>query len=284
MALSLARAKDLEIKSGASTARTWLIESDYNSPQLAISYNTGDKNIGNIAMALAESNGVIDDKAVRRLIEDNIYIDQETGIHILACPPLSRRGISFKEMPLAILLAIKYASDQGDDVIVDHGNLTTGEYSEFDLVLSMQLAHRVILVCNMGCIPETQSITSLLCERDPQSVVPKRRHTSVSIVLNSAKKDQFYVAQDKLAPFEIINMIPPIDAFRPESSMTGETSLVNAPKQTQRAVINRCGIMLTKIGYESLRKYFSVKSNLTTKTSGDKSAWSKFVRRITGDK
>ena len=79
-------------------------------------------------------------------------------------------------------------------------------------------------------------------------------------------------------------MIPPIDAFRPESSMSGETYLASAPKQTQRAVIQRCGIMLTKIGYESLRKYFSVKTNITPKTSGDKSAWSKFMRKITGDK
>ena len=148
----------------------------------------------------------------------------------------------------------------------------------------MQLAHRVILVCNMGCIPETQSIASLLCDRDPNSVIPKRRPTSVSIVLNSAKKEQFYIAQDKMSPFEIINMIPPIEAFKPESSMTGEIYLSSAPKQTQKAVINRCGIMLTKIGYESFRKYFSVKSNLTTKSSGDKSAWSKFIRRFTGDK
>lgn len=276
MALSLARAKDLDTRSGASTARTWLIESDYNSPQLAVAYNTGNKSLGNIADVLARSKSNVDSKKISTIIEENVHVDKNTGVHILACPPLSSRR-SFKEMPLAIMLAIKYASDQGDDVIIDHGNLTAGEYSEFDMVLSQQLANRVILVCNMSCIKETQSVLSLLCERDPKSVIPKRQQSSVSLVLNSAKEEQYYIAQEELAPFEIISMLPPIDAFKPENSLTGDNYLPHAPKEVQKAIIDRCGIMLTKVGYESLRKYFTVKSSFSYKTTGKKTIWQKLT-------
>lgn len=263
MALSLGRAKDSQTNTGASTARTWLIESDYNSPQLAMAFRTGNKSIGNIASSLAKGKNSLSTRDIRRLIEENVHIDEDTGIHVLACPPLSSRKSS-KEIPYAILLAVKYASDQGDDVIIDHGNLTSGEYSELDQVLSLQLAHRVVLVANMGCIPETQSALQLLCDRERNSIVPARPVPSVSVVLNSARREQYLVAQKMLRPFEIISVLPPIDDFRAENSLKGSTYLPDASKGVQKAVMDRCGIMLTKLGYESLRKYFSLKSSFNT--------------------
>lgn len=271
MALSLARAKELSDNPGASQARTWLIESDYNSPQLAVSYGTGSRNLGNVADIISSGGKGIDNARVRQAIEDNIHVDPDSGVHVLACPTLSSRHSS-AEMPLAILLAVKYASDQGDDVIIDHGNLTSGTYSELDQVLSMTMAHRVVLVANMGCIPETQSTLSVLCSRERGSVVKARPVQSVSVVLNVAKEEQFLLAQKKLAPFEIINILPPIDSLRPENSLSGETTLVSAPKEVQKAVIDRCGIMLTRLGYESVRKYFGVKTRFNApKKSGKKS-------------
>lgn len=201
---------------------------------------------------------------IRRLIEENVHVDEATGIHVLACPPLSSRKSS-REIPYAILLAVKYASDQGDDVIIDHGNLTSGEYSELDQVLSLQLAHRVVLVANMGCILETQSALQILCANERNSTVPSRPVQSVSVVLNSARKEQYLVAQKMLKPFEIIGMFPPIDDFRAENSLKGNTYLPNASKIVQKAVMDRCGMMLTKLGFESLRKYFSLKSNFNSK-------------------
>lgn len=269
MALSLARAKEAKTNPGANNARTWLIESDYNSPHLAMAFKTGKKNIGNIARAISGRGKAVDRSLIRKAIEENVYVDKATGIHVLACPPQSS-GKSSKEIPFAILLAVKYASDRGDDVIIDHGNLTSGEYSELDQVLSLQLAHRVVIVSNMGCIPETQSVLQLLCDRERNSVVPARPVPSVSLVLNSARKEQFTIAQDMLKPFEIINILPPIDAFRAENSLHGSTYLPDAPKEIQKAVMDRCGIMLTKLGYESMRKYFSIKSTFNTskKTEG----------------
>lgn len=271
MALSLARAKELSDNPGASQARTWLIESDYNSPQLAVSYSTGSRNLGNVADIISSGGSGIDNARVRQAIEDNIHVDPDSGVHVLACPTLSSRHSS-AEMPLAILLAVKYASDQGDDVIIDHGNLTSGTYSELDQVLSMTMAHRVVLVANMGCIPETQSALSVLCSRERGSVVKARPVQSVSVVLNVAKEEQFLLAQKKLAPFEIINILPPIDSLRPENSLSGETTLASAPKEVQRAVIDRCGIMLTRLGYESVRKYFGIKTRFNApKKSGKRS-------------
>lgn len=271
MALSLARAKELSENPGASQSRTWLIESDYNSPQLAVSYGTGSRNLGHVADIISAGSGGIDNARVRQAIEDNIHVDPESGVHVLACPTLSSRHSS-KEIPLAIILAVKYASDQGDDVIIDHGNLTSGTYSELDQVLSMTMAHRVVLVANMGCIPETQSALSVLCSRERGSVVKARPVQSVSVVLNVAKEEQFLLAQKKLSPFEIINILPPIDSLRPENSLSGETTLASAPKEVQRAVIDRCGIMLTRLGYESVRKYFGVKTRFNApKKSGKKS-------------
>ena len=269
MALSLARAKEAKTNPGANNARTWLIESDYNSPHLAMAFKTGKKNIGNIARAISGRGKAVDRSLIRKAIEENVYVDKDTGIHVLACPPQSS-GKSSKEIPFAILLAVKYASDRGDDVIIDHGNLTSGEYSELDQVLSLQLAHRVVIVSNMGCIPETQSVLQILCDRERNSVVPARPVPSVSVVLNSARKEQFTIAQDMLRPFEIINILPPIDAFRAENSLHGSTYLPDAPKEIQKAVMDRCGIMLTKLGYESMRKYFSIKSTFNTskKTEG----------------
>ena len=269
MALSLARAKEAKTNPGANNARTWLIESDYNSPHLAMAFKTGKKNIGNIARAISGRGKAVDRSLIRKAIEENVYVDKDTGIHVLACPPQSS-GKSSKEIPFAILLAVKYASDRGDDVIIDHGNLTSGEYSELDQVLSLQLAHRVVIVSNMGCIPETQSVLQILCDRERNSVVPARPVPSVSVVLNSARKEQFTIAQNMLRPFEIINILPPIDAFRAENSLHGSTYLPDAPKEIQKAVMDRCGIMLTKLGYESMRKYFSIKSTFNTskKTEG----------------
>lgn len=280
-ALSLARAKDAAQGGRAVSSRVWLIESDYNSPQLAVAYGTGNKHLGNVADAISAEGGV-NKSVIREAIEANAHVDPNTGVHILACPPLSTRRSS-KEIPHAILLAIKYASDRNGDVIIDHGNLTSGEYSELDQVISMKMAHRVVLVCTMGCLSETQSALSLLCDRDPTSVVKPRPPQSVSVVLNSAKKEQYYIAQDMLKPFEIINVIPPIDAIRAENSMTGDTYLTSAPKTVRKAIIDRCGVMLPKLGYETARKYFTGKMTFKTERKRRTPLIRKIAQMIAGD-
>lgn len=281
IALSLARAKEMRDNPGANPSKVWLIESDYNSPQLAITYGTGKKHLGNVADVIsAGGDGVSNDK-VRRAIEDNVFIDKETGVHVLSCPPLSQRRSS-KEIPYAIILAIKYASDRGGDVIVDHGNLTDGEYSELDFVLSMRMAHRIVLVCNMGCIPETQSSLSILTERRSGSSSPIVPHQAVSVVLNTARQSQFHVAQDKLAPHEIINFLPAIDSLRPENSMSGETNIRQAPKDVQKAIIGRCGNMLRKLGYADLKRYFIDARYGKPKKSRKRSILSRISDRLAG--
>lgn len=258
-ALSLGKAKQRAENPAATSSRTWLIESDYNSPQLAVAYKTGDKHLGNVAEIMSRTDGKISNKEVRKAIEDNIVVDEETGVIVLACPPLSKRKSS-KEIPISILRAINYASKAGDDVIIDHGNLTSGEYSELDDVLSKNVAHRVVIVGNMSCISQTQATLSILCEREPGSMSKVRPWQSVAVVLNSARKEQFYIAQDRLKPFNIINVIPPIDALKPENILSDEIHLVNAPQDVKRAVIDRCGVMLTKLGYYSMQPFFSVKA------------------------
>lgn len=280
-ALALARAKELHDNPGASTARTWLIESDYNSPQLAAAYKTKNKHLGNVAATLAASNG-LDNDLLRETIEDNVFVDPETGVHVLACPPLNARTKNVK-IPYAISLAVKYASDNGDDVIIDHGNLTTGEYSTLDKVLAMDLAHRVVIVCNMGCIPETQSALSILTEREIGSSVAPRKAQSISVVLNSAREEQFYIAQEQLKPFGIMGIIQPIDALRAENSLRGDTYLNSAPQEVRKNIIDRCGLLLTKLGYSSMLKYFSVKSFSAPKTKGKKSWIRKLSDKIAGD-
>ena len=274
--LSLARAKQRINNPSANASRTWLIESDYNSPQLALAYKTRSKHLGNVAEIVASGGKGVESSAVRKAIEDNAHIDPETGVHILACPPLSSK-MSSKEIPYAIILAVKYASDNGDDVIIDHGNLTTGEYSELDHVLSMSMAHRVVVVCNMGCIPETQSTLSLLCDKESSSAVTPRPILSVSVVLNSALNDQYFVAQDELNPFEILNIIPPIDALRAENSMTGNTYLKEQSIEIKKAIIDRCGVIMTKIGYDGMKAYFP--TGLSGYSVENKRSQS-FVRRI----
>ena len=280
-ALSLARAKELKENPNASKARTWLIESDYNSPQLAAAYKTRTKHLGNVAEALSYGKH-LDNDALREAIEDNCFIDPNTGVNILACPPLNSNTKN-SQIPYAISLAVKYASDSGDDVIIDHGNLTTGEYSTLDRVLAMDLAHRVVIVCNMGCIPETQSALSILTERTLGSSVSPRVPQSISVVLNSARKEQLKVAQNQLKPFHVLPPIPPIDALRAENSITGDTYLSSAPKEVLKEVIDYCGMFLTELGYHSMKKYFSVKNYFAPKRKGKKSFFRKLADRIAGE-
>ena len=258
-ALSLARAYEERNTPGYSSSRTWLIESDYNSPKLAAAYGTGKKHLGNLARMLDEKS-TITNSDVREFIENNVYRDPDTGVNVLACPPLSI-GVSSPSIPMAIFHAIKYASNNGDDVIVDHGNLTVGEYSSLDKILASKTAHRVVVVGNMGCIDQTQTALDILTSRRPGSSVRPRNAQSVSVVLNKALEAQVYTAQESLKPFKIIAFIPPIDALREEYSDTGNTYLVNAPSDVKEAVYHRCGAMLTHLGYSSLQNYFVAKSS-----------------------
>lgn len=280
-ALSLARAHEAQQNAGQITPRTWLIESDYNSPQLAVAYKTGGRHLGNIADILVSAKGA-DNDSLREAIEQNAYRDPDTGVYVLACPPLSIRQKNEDQIPYAIHAAVKYASGNGDDVIIDHGNLTTGGYSSLDKVLAMKTAHRVVIVCNMGCLPETQSALSVLTAREPGSSVKPRPVPSVSVVLNSGHDKQYYFAQENLKPFEVVNVIPPMDALKPENSSTGDTYFTTAPEEVRKKVIDKCGDVLTHLGYPSLGKYFTLVSANIPKKSGKKSMFAKIADKITG--
>lgn len=284
-ALSLARAYEAKANPGYTPGRTWLIESDYNSPKLAAAFGTGKKHIGNVAAILDNSpNASLGNDEVRQCIEDNIYRDPETGVNVLACPPLSMNETS-TSIPMAILLAIKYASRQGDDVIVDHGNLTVGEYSSLDKILAKKTAHRVVVVGNMGCIDQTRTALDVLASSVPGSSEKPRNPHSISVVLNKSRSEQYYVAQDKLKPFRIIATIPPIDALREENSVTGDTYLNNAPQEVKKAIYDRCGIMLTRLGFSSLQKFFVAKPSYNTAPKrGKKNIFRRFAERVSGDK
>lgn len=282
-ALSLARSYEAHNTPGYKPSRTWLIESDYNSPKLAAAFGTGGKHLGNLARMLDEKS-TITNSDVREFIENNVYRDPDTGVNVLACPPLSI-GVSSPSIPMAIFHAIKYASNNGDDVIVDHGNLTVGEYSSLDKILATKTAHRVVVVGNMGCIDQTQTALDILTSRRPGNSVKPRNARSVSVVLNKALEAQVYTAQESLKPFKIIAFIPPIDALREEYSETGNTYLNNAPGDVKKAVYDRCGIMLTQLGYSGLQKFFVAKTSYNS--SGGKSNRSflkKVVDRFVGDK
>ena len=282
--LSLARAYEAKENPGYTPGRTWLIESDYNSPKLAAAYGTGKKHIGNLAYLLDNSpRASLGNEEVRQCIEDNIYRDSETGVNVLACPPLSMNATS-TSIPMAILMAITYASRQGDDVIVDHGNLTVGEYSSLDKILAKKTAHRVVVVGNMGCIDQTRTALDVLASSVPGSSEKPRNPHSISVVLNKSRSEQYYKAQDKLKPFRIIAIIPPIDALREENSVTGDTYLNNAPQEVKKAIYDRCGIMLTRLGFSSLQNFFVAKTSYThTPKRGKKNIFRRLSERIAGD-
>ena len=269
MALSLARASNLAENPGANDATTWLIESDWNSPKLCESYQTGRKHLGNVAAVLATDEGGANVEKLRQAIVENTFIDEETGLHILACPPLGPNNPSNSKMiGYAILRAIDYAVKNNGSVIIDHGNLTAGIYSSFDNILSTKIAHRVVVVADMGCIPETQSILSMLTQKGGQSRSTVQDVMTVSVVLNKAREEQYYIAQDRLKPFEIIQRIPPLSDLQPENIIgQGRTGLNNASDDVKRSLIARCGIILTKLGYEDLRRYFSTKKKSYNKRS-----------------
>ena len=253
-ALSLARAKEKQSNPGSRSSRVWLIESDYNSPQLSAAYKIRGKHLGNVAEVIEQGGTSVNTDAVAQAIEENVHIDKDTGVHILACPPLALRRSSAQRIPLAILSAVKYAASQGDDVIIDHGNLTTGEYSELDQILSLSIAHRVVVVMNMGCVKETQAALSVLCEESSKA----RPVASVSVVLNSSMEKQFYIAQDKLKPFEIVTRIRPIDELKAENLTEGSSYLPDVSRDVQKEIINRCGLILTHIGYGDLKRFFAI--------------------------
>lgn len=284
-ALSLARAYEAKTNPGYTPGRTWLIESDYNSPKLAAAFGTRRKHIGNLAAILDKSsNASLGNDEVRQCIEDNIYRDPETGVNVLACPPLSMNSTS-TSIPMAILMAISYASRQGDDVIVDHGNLTVGEYSSLDKILAKKTAHRVVVVGNMGCIDQTRTALDVLASSVPGSSEKPRNPHSISVVLNKSRSEQYYVAQDKLKPFRIIATIPPIDALREENSVTGDTYLNNAPQEVKKAIYDRCGIMLTRLGFSSLQNYFVAKPSYSNAPRrGRKNVFRRLAERVSGDK
>ena len=282
--LSLARAYEAKENPGYTPGRTWLIESDYNSPKLAAAYGTGKKHIGNLAYLLDNSpRASLGNEEVRQCIEDNIYRDSETGVNVLACPPLSMNATS-TSIPMAILMAITYASRQGDDVIVDHGNLTVGEYSSLDKILAKKTAHRVVVVGNMGCIDQTRTALDVLASSVPGSSEKPRNPHSISVVLNKSRSEQYYIGQDKLKPFRIIATIPPIDALREENSVSGDTYLNNAPQEVKKAIYDRCGIMLTRLGFSSLQEFFVAKTSYThTPKRGKKNIFRRLSERIAGD-
>lgn len=285
-ALSLARAYEAKENPGYVPGRTWLIESDYNSPKLAAAYGTGKKHIGNLAAILDRKNvdKSLGNDDIRHCIEDNIYRDVETGVNVLACPPLSINETS-TSIPMAIHMAIQYASNQGDDVIVDHGNLTVGEYSSLDKVLSKKVAHRVVVVGNMGCIDQTRTALDVLASSTPGSSEKPRNPMSISVVLNKSRTEQYYTAQDKLKPFEIIATIPPMDALREENSVTGDTYLNNSPQEVKKAVYDRCGIMLTRLGFHSLQRFFVAKTSYThAPKRGKKNIFRRLSEKVAGDR
>ena len=269
MSLALARAANLAENPGANDSTTWLIESDWNSPKLCESYQTGRKHLGNVAAILATDEGGANADMLRQAIVENTFIDEETGLHILACPPLGPNNTNnSKAMGYAIIKAIDYAVKNNGSVIVDHGNLTAGVYSSFDNMLSTKIAHRVVVVADMGCLPETQSILSMLTQKGGQSRSTVQDVMTVSVVLNKAREEQYYIAQDRLKPFEIIQRIPPLADLQPENIIgQGRTGLNNASDDVKRSIIARCGIILTKLGYEDLRRYFSTKQKTYNKKS-----------------
>lgn len=260
--LSLARNKYKSDHPQALVDGVWLIESDYNSPQLHITYGIDpEKNLGNIARVVAESRHGVNNDDIRRAIEENVHIDEATGIHILACPPLSERQSS-ENIPYAIILAIKYASERGNDVIIDHGNLTDGVYSKLDEQLSIKIAHRVVIVSNMNCLVETSDVVAILTQGRGRERRPVRNPNSIGIVLNSARSDQRENAQYKLRPIKIIGIIQPIDHLKPENSIDGVSNIRTVPRDVRKAIIDRCGAMLGELGYTEIARYFNGKTSI----------------------
>lgn len=263
-ALSLSKAKDLESKTASRASNTWLIEADYTAPQMAVAYKTGDKHIGHLADYLASdrrNDARKDSMIIKQIIEENVYKDDDTGLNVLACPPIVDSSVKLSQIPLAILLAIKYANDKGDDVIIDHGNLTRAEYSDFDKVISTELANYVIIVTSATSYTTAWSVAKMLTTRTQGSTLRILNHNQVSIVLNKVTNEQFEFLEKELAPYDIGMLMPPINALREENARDGDVSLGNMPINVKRAIVNRCGLMLVnKLGYTQYDRYFSVKN------------------------
>lgn len=256
-ALSLARAKEREDNPGTQPRRVWLIESDYLSPKLRQVYKTGDKHLGNVAELLNRNDGMAkNSKAIFQAIEDNVYVDEETGINVLACPPINRSNSSVKNIPYTIVAAIKSAIDNGGDVFIDHGQLTSGNYSELDNILAFKLSNRVVVVSNMSCINETTSTLDLLAGVRARGSGNQKNRNLINVVLNSATDEQLLIAKEKLRPFIVVGRIPRIPALAPENSMTGDTYFTNASLDVRKEVIVRAGQMLKNMGYSDLSRYF----------------------------
>lgn len=280
-AVSLARARQRVENPNIKARRVWLIESDYKSPKLKQVYKTGDKHIGNIANVVSSrSSRTPDREALIQAIEDNVYVDEDTGIHVLACPSVNRDNNGDKDsVPYAIISAIRYASSNGGDVFIDHGQLTTGSYETFDAVLAFELAHRIVLVANMSCINETIATIDLIVPRTG------RRNSNIgdaqiNVMLNSATDEQFLIAQDRLGVIKVMGRLPRIPALSPENSMSGDTYFTRADLDVQKEVIERVGLMLGNMGYSGLKRYISGDREVRNGTSNrkPKEPW---FRRIT---
>lgn len=256
-ALSLARAKEREQNPGARAKRVWLIESDYQSPKLRQVYKTRDKHLGNVAEVISsEGKRMPDRDKTIRAIEDNVFTDEETGVNILACPPVNRASSSTDSVPYAIVSAIRYAIDNGGDVFIDHGQLTSGNYNELDSLLAFDMANRVVLVANMSCLNETQATLDLLSGVKPGGLGQQKSPSTVTVMLNSATDEQYLVAQDRIRPYKIMGKLPRIPALAPENSMTGDTYFTNASLDVRKEVIVRVGMMLKNVGFNDLSRYF----------------------------
>lgn len=267
-ALALSKAKDVESGKNTRLNNTWLIESDYTASQMAIAYNTGSKHLGHLADYLAnkkKNSAESDSNVIRSLIEENVVVDKDTGLRILACPTIVDDDVKLSQIPLAILLAIQYASERGDDVVVDHGNLTRAEYSDFDKVLSTTLANYVIIVTNAGAgsVSNTWSIASMLTKHsNKDSTMKKLQPNQVSIVFNKVTEEQKDIVAHQLVPYDVGITIPPINELREENSPDGDVSLKNMPDNVKKAIIRRCGLLLVrKLGYSQYSRYFSTKNN-----------------------
>ena len=282
-ALALSKAKDIESKTGRKNNETWLIESDYTAPQMSVAYKTRDKHIGHLADYLASErkNSARDDSSIiKNIIEENVHIDEETGLRVIACPSIIDSDVKLSMIPLAILLVIKHANNRGDDVIIDHGNLTRAEYSEFDKVLSTEIANYVILVTTASSSTTAWSVAKMLTTKTDGSVSKILNHHQVSLVLNKATNEQYEFLRRDLAPYDIGMIIPPINALREENTRDGDVSLGNMPLNVKKAIINRCGLMLVnKLGYSQYSKYFSTKRvpGATPKTGRKKTS---FIQRL----
>lgn len=281
--IALSKAKDMATGRVNRTSNTWLIESDYTSPQMSVAFRTGDKHLGHLADHLADRNRThkaTDSAAIRQLIEENIHIDKETGLRVIACPTIVNSNVDVEHIPLAILMAVQYANSLGDDVIIDHGNLTRAEYSDLDKVLATELAHYVLIVTTAGSSTTAWSVAKMLTQGAGSSI-RKLRLEQVMIVLNKVTRQQADFVSQSLRPYIIGMTIPPINALREENTRDGDVSLHSMPVNVQKAIINRCGLMLVnKLGYAQYGRYFSTKNIVGSRPQSKKPKNKTFFQKV----